>query len=62
MQSPGEHILEEFDVYDGRRRLGHVVAQAAQWVAANDDDQIIGRYQSRKAAIAAIRDGAGPVE
>ena len=61
MQRPVIEQIEEFEIYDGRRRLGSVDVQAPQWVAANDDNEIIGRYQSRKAAIDAIRNSTGRV-
>ncbi len=53
LRSDTEH-LGEIAVYDGRRRLGYYVAQEAEWLAANDDDQVLGHYPTRKAAAEAI--------
>jgi len=47
-----EHLVEE--IYNGRRRLGQVVEQAPEWLASNDDNQLVGRYPTRKAAVAAV--------
>jgi hypothetical protein len=44
---------EEIAVYNGWRRLGYYVAQGTEWLAASDDDQVLGRYMTRQAAIAA---------
>ena len=46
---------DPINVYDGLRRLGCVVAEAAaEWLAENDDGEVIGRFPTRQAAIAAI--------
>lgn len=55
-----EHV-DEADVYSGLERLGHYVKQGSAWLALNDDDQVLGRFPHRQAAIAAIVASAGRV-
>jgi hypothetical protein len=57
--SPVTEHLDEIAVYSGRRRLGYYVEQSAEWLALTDDDQVLGRYPTRQAAIAAIVASAG---
>jgi len=46
---------DEIAIYAGRQRIGYVIKRASEeWFAANDDDQPLGRFPSRKAAVDAI--------
>jgi hypothetical protein len=52
---PGEGHPVSIEIYIGRRVLGRYVEQSGEWLAfSNDDDQVLGRYLTRQAAIAAI--------
>jgi hypothetical protein len=51
--SDPEH-LKEIAVYDCPHRLGYIVERGAELWAANDEDQVLGRYPTEKAAVQAV--------